>query len=207
MQENYNEQEVNGGQSFFKSALKWLDNFWYHYKWHSIIALFLIFAVVICTFQMCTKTSYDIHILYAGGYEIKRTSSDGDVSPISETVSTLRNHAASDFDGDGKVNVSFRDLFVLTEEEIKGITAADKNKEINYYLINENNKILRDTLTYSNYYLCFISPALYEEYKVIDGIEIFVPLADLINTGSPVTTHSAPIAARDEVSENRLPTP
>ncbi len=28
-------------------VLKWLDNFWYHYKWHTIITLFVAVVVIV----------------------------------------------------------------------------------------------------------------------------------------------------------------
>ena len=28
------------------------ENFWYHYKWHSIVALFLVITLVICALQL-----------------------------------------------------------------------------------------------------------------------------------------------------------
>ena len=194
MSENYHENEASGGESRGAAILRWLDNFWYHYKWHSLIALFLVFAVLICSVQMCTKTSYDIHILYSGGYEIKRTSSDGDISPYTTTLSSLK-RVTKDYNDDGAVNISFTDLFMLTEDEIKSLTGKEEGKEINYYLINENTKLLRDNLSYSSYYLCFLSPAVYEQYKVIDDVEIFVPLLQFLNTGSDVELYS-PSAAR-----------
>ena len=49
---------------------EWLDNYWYHYKWHTIAVLFAIFVVVICTFQMCRRTVTDIQIMYAGNEDI-----------------------------------------------------------------------------------------------------------------------------------------
>ncbi|MBO7305051.1 MAG: hypothetical protein J6V09_07510 [Clostridia bacterium] len=144
---------------------------------------------------MCTKTSYDIHIMYAGGHEIKRTSSDGDLPPYTTTLSGLR-RAVRDYNDDGSINIAFTDLYMLTEDEIKALTengAEDVN--LNYYLINENSKLLRDNLTYSSYYLCFLSTAIYEEYNTIDGVEIFVPLAQFLNTGSEVELY-APTAAK-----------
>ncbi len=189
MQENYNDKSTEGGESTLNKALSWLDNFWYHYKWHSIIALFLIFAVLICSLQMCSKASYDMHILYSGGHEIKRTSSNGDLNPYKSTLLSL-GYVVSDYDEDGKVNISLSDLYMLTEDEIAALTEAGKTEEINYYLIGENSRILRDNLTYSNYYLCFLSPAVFEEYAKIDGVEIFAPISALVSTGSGVELYS-----------------
>ena len=50
--------------------LKWFDNFWYHYKVHTIIVLFALFVLIVCVLQTCTSSSGgDITIMYAGrGY-------------------------------------------------------------------------------------------------------------------------------------------
>lgn len=46
--------------------LKWLDNFWYHNKWKTIISLFLAVVLFICIFQLATKKNYDACIMYVG---------------------------------------------------------------------------------------------------------------------------------------------
>ena len=37
-----------------------LENFWYHYKWHTITAVFVIVVGVILTLQLCTKVDFDL---------------------------------------------------------------------------------------------------------------------------------------------------
>ena len=36
-----------------------LQNFIYHYKWHTVVALFLVVTIIICSLQFCTKEEYD----------------------------------------------------------------------------------------------------------------------------------------------------
>ena len=55
----------------------WIENFFYHYKWHTIGVAFVLIVVLICTLQMCDKTSYDMLIVYAGRKDIERTTEDG----------------------------------------------------------------------------------------------------------------------------------
>lgn len=171
------------------SFLERLDNFWYHYKWHSIIALFLIFTIVICSFQICSKESYDVHVLYSGNHEINRHGEGGNISEYAATLSSLE-RAADDFDEDGEIKVTLKDLFMLSAEEIKKIEESDKDNEVNYALINENKQILRDTVMYSSYYVCFFSPSVYEEYKTVDGVEIFAPLNELVENDTSVQYYS-----------------
>ena len=46
--------------------LKWLDNYWYHYKWVTIVVAFFIIVFSVCTLQMCSKEKNDLIIVYAG---------------------------------------------------------------------------------------------------------------------------------------------
>ena len=55
-----------------------VENYWYHYKWHTLIALFIVITLSVCILQLCQKNSYDVYVLYAGGGELERTSDDGD---------------------------------------------------------------------------------------------------------------------------------
>ena len=165
------------------------ENFWYHYKWHTIFTAIALVIVMICTMQMCNKESYDLYIMYAGSHEIKKTASDGDIPAYSSTVSSFK-RITEDFDGDGAVNVSLKDLFVLTADEIKEVE-ANKELEVNYTLISDNYQILKDTVVYSDYYLCFLSASVYEEFKMIDGVAIFTDLTKYVQDDSGVVMHDS----------------
>ena len=45
---------------------KWLENYWYHYKWFTIITLFFGIALIVCLQQCSAKDEYDMYTLYAG---------------------------------------------------------------------------------------------------------------------------------------------
>ncbi len=139
------------------------DNFWYYYKWHTLVALFLIFSITICTLQFCSKTEYDIHIMYAGPHEFGRTAKDGDIAEYARALKSL-NQVVSDYDGNENIAVDFQDLFLLTNEEIK---EAEKDKEntVNYMLIQENQKKFSNNKMYGNYYICILSESVYRENK------------------------------------------
>ena len=160
-----------GAPTHFKDKF---ENFWYHYKWHSIVSLFIVFVIIVCSFQMCQKEKYDAYILYAGEHEIKKTSSDGDVAEYPSVIASLK-RASEDFDDDGNVSISLKDLFIMSSEQIEEVE-KDGKLEVNTTLIKENREILRETLLFSDYYVCFLSPEIYEDYKNIDGVDLFVPL-------------------------------
>lgn len=185
MEEIKKESEMEQQYTKKQSFSEWFDNFWYHYKWHSIIALFLVFTVTVCSLQMCRKESYDIHVLYSGSHEINRESVDGNTPEYGSMLSSI-SRVTSDFDENGEVNVTLKDLFMLSADEIEAIESKDDEYEVNYALINENKSILRDTITYSSYYVCLLSPSVYSEYKTIDEVEIFEPLSPIVKDGSYV---------------------
>ena len=40
--------------------LKWLDNYWYHYKWRTIVILFFAVLLIVCVVQCSTVEKYDL---------------------------------------------------------------------------------------------------------------------------------------------------
>lgn len=56
---------------------RWLDNFWYHHKWKTIIAIFLAVVVLVCTLQMCGKKNTDVSLLLVGPYTISESEING----------------------------------------------------------------------------------------------------------------------------------
>lgn len=142
-----------------------LENFWYHYKWHTIAALFVIVVISVCVTQCATNTRYDIQVLYAGNHAFGRTSEDGGYSEYATMMSTLRDFA-EDYDENGETNVSFLDLYLLTKDEIAEL---EKNPETNapasYQLLQENTAMLKNNLDMSEYYVCFLSERLFRQYS------------------------------------------
>ena len=185
MDEKINENVDTGTTGSPKTLLAMLDNFWYHYKWHTIVAIFLIFAITVCSLQMCSKVQYDVHVLYSGSHEIERTSANGDMAEYPTFISSFK-RVVEDYDSDGNVSLSIKDLFMVSEEEIEQILKENENAEINRTLLSENKSILSETLIYSDYYVCLLSPCVYNEYKTIDGIEIFSPLSQYVKDGVEV---------------------
>ena len=137
---------------------------------------------------MCRKESFDTYVLYATGHELNR-SSEGGIPEYNEAVTSLEG-LISDYNGDGERVVSLTTLFTPSEEEIKAALGEGRDKEINYSLITGDKSTLRDRMLYSEYYLLFISPSVYEEYKMIDGIELFSPLSSYVPYGKSLEYYS-----------------
>ena len=156
-----------------------LENFWYHYKWHSIVAAFVIIAVLVCSLQICRKEKFDGYIMYAGGYGISRTQGD-DVAEYVKFLSAF-GRVTPDLDENGDINPAFLDLYAPTNDEL-----ADKSTEL-YQLSSENfSRLQYELVSGSEYYICFLSEANYEKYKTWSGVKIFTPLASYVPDGVEV---------------------
>jgi len=183
MNENNNESneltESGNTVAVKRGFLARLDNFWYHYKWHSLIALFLVLTVTVCTLQMCSRESYDLHVLYAGEHGVNRQNIDGDRSEYSKIVTSLESEAR-DFNDDGEVLIAFKDLYILDNTKDEELDESDLQRAYN------DGEALRNLMLSSDYYVCFISSKLYNSYITSDkeaDVYRFVPLTpDLIGT-------------------------
>ena len=125
-----------------------LENFWYHYKWHTIAVIFALIVITVCTVQCATNTKYDIQVLYAGDHVFGRTSSDGSYPEYITMVSTLEDFA-KDYDSNGETNVTFLDICPAR----------------NY----DDMTMLETNMNTSDYYICLMSEELFLQYSVVDG--------------------------------------
>ena len=177
-----NREKIEGEIKLKSPFLTKLENFWYHYKWHSLVALFLVFVITISSVQMCSKTNYDIYILYAGNHEIKHTTSKGS-NPYLDMVASLKK-VGEDFDEDGNVNVNLLNLYVLSEEEMQeALEGTESGAEINQSLVMEDTETLATTLLYGEHYICLLSERIFLENEAkYDGL-LFAPIAEYTVAG------------------------
>ncbi len=149
--------------------IKKLDNFWYHYKWHSIFALLGIFIVLICVLQLCSRQSYDVHLLYAGYYNVDRTQPEGGSLPEYNVLLSSFGRVGEDFDGDGEITTSFATHRVMSEAKREELELST-GEYISEGLLTSDRQTLYDRMLYSEYYLCLLSVEVYEDcMKKFDG--------------------------------------
>ncbi len=146
----------------------WLDNYWYHYKWHTIAALFVIFIVTICTVQTCSRTEMDIQIMYAGNDDIKMLSGGEELSEYEVLMKAVRRFVP-DRDGDGGRNVALLTLFLPSDKRVAELKEElGKGYELNYTLINDNSETFDANIVYGDYYICILSSHLLDKKTVSD---------------------------------------
>lgn len=90
-----------------------LENFWYHYKWHTIafIAVTVVLSVLIA--QMVKKNDPDYFIIFATQNYVPSTATD----KIKAELETY----GRDIDGDGKVEVMFDSIWFANNDHQTGM--------------------------------------------------------------------------------------
>ena len=154
-------------------SYKKFDNFWYYHKWHVIVAIFLIFAIVVCTVQACQREKEDVKILYAGPSFIDTEAYNGLTNAFSQLL-------PEDFDKDGKKNVGFIRYQIYSKEEIEELEKLDPGGSKNIVNKSQNASNMSSYTSYlmtGDVSICFLSPYLYEILKESDAL---VPLSEIL---------------------------
>ncbi len=140
-----------------------VENFFYHYKWHTIAAVFIIFTISFCIFQACNRKKYDIHVLYAGGTSIPMASSEGEAEPLHTTINNAIKRFTKDYDKDGTKSIVFTTLYIPSAEQIKEIESMPGDYTVNYALVQENKEAFNQHMLYGDYNIVIMSKSLCEE--------------------------------------------
>lgn len=174
-----------------RTAKEKVQNYWYHYKWHTLIALFLLLAVVIASFQLCQKESYDIYVMYAGPKAM--------MSAQIQQAATALEDLIEDYDGNGKKAVSFSNLYIASAEELRDSGHPDSgtlaaNSQQNY-------QVFQGEIMTGTYRICLLSPRLFQEVDEAGGFVSLTGYAEgrglsLIGSdGTGVTLSDLPLYA------------
>ena len=92
--------------------LKWLDNFWYHHKWHTIFAAFFVIVFGICLVQCATVERSEVMITYAGNYTLSVSESEEIGNLFTSLLPTDKNNVHSTTAGINRFSI-------YNEEELK----------------------------------------------------------------------------------------
>ena len=156
-----------------RKIFKWLDNFWYHYKWVTLVTAFFTVTLLIIIIQMITKTNPDSNILYGGPAVLT-------ANQTKEIENAFNALLPEDFNGDGEKITSLQSITLMTKEQIARAEAeAAENSSVFVYNPQslENNKTSFSTQLFSGeYVICLIDP---EQYKNAYKAGGFAPLSEL----------------------------
>lgn len=137
--------------------LKWLDNFWYHYKWPTIIITFFVSLAIVLAVQLVSRENYDAYIMYVGDAAIPDTQ----YHDIQKSLNSI----CKDYNEDKEILVNFSRTAFISDEEHE--MASTVNASATQFL---------SSMSVQPYYIYLMTPLVYDIYK---DNGVFVPISEL----------------------------
>ena len=164
-------------------VLRWLDNFWYHYKWTVIVVTFFVAVAVVGIVQMISRPSYDTSICLASTYRMNKEER-------AEFEKLITRICPEDFNGDGEklLNIVEYQIYSQAEfdseaERYEAMTNEDGegdqfqiNRKFN---VDEYDNFNRFTMT-GETSVYILSPYL---YGILKGSDRLMPLSEVFSDG------------------------
>jgi len=169
-EENKNPHESHLPQK----KVSWLENFWYHHKWHAGLIIAIVAIATVLIVQLITDVPSDVTVLYTGPQAI--------VGADFDYLDDAFREAMGDYNDDGKKEVEFGDNTYLTQ------TLIEQRKALNpkyTYDVQANQSAYEryrmDIATCAH--MCYmLDPELYQGAA---QDEIFVPLEEIFGENIP----------------------
>ena len=117
MEEKMEAREI-GAQSKF---VAWLENYWYHYKWQTIIVAFFLMVFLVCVVQCSKVESVDMTVSFCGNDVL----SDTEMEALTKILSDA---CPEDVDKNGKKTTRLNQHTIFSEEELTALY-TDTNEE------------------------------------------------------------------------------
>ncbi len=157
-----------------KKLGKWLENYWYHYKWQTLIALFLIVVAAVCIGQMVTRTDPDVSVIYGGPCELT-------ANQIHEVDLALSSLLPEDYNRDGERSAELVHFLLMTDDQRKALLeqAAQESRPlvINTKNLEQNRTNFTTQIAVGDASICFLDPVWYETVRENNG---FVTLESIL---------------------------
>ena len=173
------EVEIKTKNRFFT----WLENYWYHYKWHTIIASVAVIIVIVCMWQVNTTKKHDVVIVYAG----PNCLSVSEVQELGDAISAI---LPDDKDGNGEKSAAMNMYQIYSEEQIEKqnaeTDATGQHMTVDTYRnTTQKTEYERNIMTGSSS-IYFLDPWLYEEALELEseGRKYLRPLSEIFTDGN-----------------------
>ncbi len=171
--EKLSDTEIDVSKNKF---LKWLDNFWYHYKWQTI-AVLVVLALLIGLLSTCTgkgRTNANISVVFAGSYSMNATQK----TSLETALSLLVKKEGKDGE---TVTVGVPDYPIFTDEEARAM-ATDENGNFSLtYYESLRQQCVKNMTTFGDYVMtgeCAIYLVNESVYKAQNLSKLAAPLAE-----------------------------
>lgn len=151
---------------------KWIENFWYHYKWQTILVVFFLTFIIIAVTQMATKDKIDVNVFYTGPYVF----SPREIGQVEEAYEALMTY---DYNGDGEKGAEFTNIVLLTNDQVLKIREDSKSGAnspdvvddivIDANAIREAENVFNQQIFAGQVLVCMMDPYWYNEVKNAGG--------------------------------------
>ena len=150
---------------------KWIDNFWYHYKWETLIVIFVAIVLAVVIPQSVTKTEYDTSVLFTGPEFI-----DADENAAIESAFRQIMH---DYDQNGSKELQLINLTAFTADQAKALvqTGSYTMSVLSPYLETNVMDNFSTQIFAGEASICLLDPYWYSIVRREDG---FVPLSEIL---------------------------
>ncbi|MBE6585777.1 MAG: hypothetical protein E7645_04525 [Ruminococcaceae bacterium] len=155
-------EEKNEGEIYYEQSplMKWLDNYWYHYKWPTIITAFFALVLIIVVVQIIDRPKYDINLVCGGTYRMNASEHVAYEEAIEKFI-------PKDYDGNGEKSANIIVYEIFSDGEyLEAKSQAEANSEefaINpKYNADELQSFSQYTMTGEGY-VFLISEYLYNQ--------------------------------------------
>ena len=169
--------KIEGGELHVEhgKVWRWFDNFWYHYKWRTIIILVGVIAVLVSVLSMCRRAEPEYEFYYVGQGNFSRDEQRGIISALSK--------ASGENGKDADVSLTF--LFLMTNDQIRryGEEHAGDGTSVDGGLIGQNRELLSNEIMTGNAIIMFFDPEVLAETQA--SSEAFLPIRSYAPEGTP----------------------
>lgn len=166
MSENTNDKYTGDEIHVKNKFVEKLENFWFYYKVHVIVILFVVLVLTVCIVQSCSREAEDVLVLYAG----PATFTSEAFEKVKDEISTA---VTADYDGDGNKRAGFVTYNVLSEEQIKELETT-----LNRSYYSEQYQIYSQYITSGECAVFLLDQWLYEAL-ISQDVNILKPLSEV----------------------------
>ncbi len=138
-------------------GMVWLENYWYHYKWHTIVVSFFALLFLFIFIQCQNTRPNDTVVTYCGPINFLSEEKTEGVRDVFQHV------MPEDFDGNGDKYVEFVRYQVYSEQELQAdLEQNDGHSSINLAYNNQQVKAFNDFMMTGESSVYLLSPYMYE---------------------------------------------
>ncbi len=150
---------MNNGENTKMTFVQKLENYWYHYKWQTIIGIFALCTLAVCISQCSSRSEPDAMIMFAGNYKVLNETRD---VPLEAVMS-------EDYNGDGEKRADVFQLVLVISGNQDGYEYYDP--------VSQTEELQRLDIEFSsgNSVVYILHPYIYSQYR-----NVMRPLSEVL---------------------------